>query len=169
MASDTRHSADAAIRSRVLELPEIANAKCVLTYIGMPPEVDTRDLIDALLAKGVAVLAPLMNDSDVVMTWGQVLALDHLVQAPFGMLQPPEDSLTTPPADAPVLVPCVAFTKQCERLGRGGGHFDRFLAGHSGKRIGLAYELQLANSVPIEPHDVLMDLFVTEKQIYRRS
>lgn len=162
-----RQQWDAAIRDRALELADIAGAQVVLAHIGTAPEVDTRAIIAGLLARGTGVLAPIMSTDDDAMRWGRVTSLDDLVQGPFGIVQPPDSALADSPTDAPVIVPCVAFTPQCERLGRGGGHFDRFLESHRGTKIGLAYECQRTDTIPIEPHDVALNAIVTEEQLYR--
>ena len=166
IAQQARAKADAAIRERALALPEIATAACVLSYIGAPPEVDTRGIIEALLRKGTRVLAPVMSADDDQMHWGEILQLDALVRGPYGMSQPSADLLAHVPPDAPVLTPLVVFTAQGDRLGRGGGHFDRFLADHQGPKIGLAYECQRAEEVPVEAHDARLDAVVTELKIW---
>lgn len=157
-----RAAADDAIRERVLAMPEVLAAPVVLAYVSSPPEVDTRALIAKLLEQGTRVFAPVLSRDEDGMRWGEVASLDALVRGPFHFTQPSADALATPPADAPVLVPLVAFTAKGDRLGRGGGHFDRFLAEHAGKKIGLAYACQCAETLPVEAHDARLDAVVTE-------
>jgi 5-formyltetrahydrofolate cyclo-ligase len=78
-----------------------------------------------------------------------------------------------PPADAQLLVPdvvfcpLVGFTAQGERLGQGGGHYDRFLAEHPPRlAIGLAWDCQLVDSLPTEPHDRPLDAVITPTRLY---
>ena len=67
-----------------------------------------------------------------------------------------------------VIVPLVAFDRQGNRLGYGGGYYDRFLAGNSyGQAIGLAYSFQEVESLPVEEHDQKLDLIITEKEIIK--
>ena len=86
----------------------------------------------------------------------------------FGVLLP------TPPADAPetkphiVLVPGLAFTRTGDRLGRGKGFYDRYLANYPGIKIGLAFREQLLEDIPTEAHDVPMDLVACADGIYVR-
>lgn len=69
-----------------------------------------------------------------------------------------------------IIVPLVAFDEQCNRLGLGGGWYDRFLAMQpQAQTIGLAYELQYAPSLPTEPHDIALDHVATEARIVTRS
>jgi 5-formyltetrahydrofolate cyclo-ligase len=165
--ADRRHAWDTRIRKRVLALPEVANAGEVLAHIGVAPEVDTREIVSELIQRGTRVIAPVMDENDDVMRWGVVDSVDTLVHGPYGILQPPDETLVPAPASAPIIVPCVAFTERCERLGRGGGHYDRFLASHAGPKIAVAYECQRADAFPVEPHDISVDAVVTEGKVYR--
>jgi 5-formyltetrahydrofolate cyclo-ligase len=63
-----------------------------------------------------------------------------------------------------ILVPGVAFTRSGLRLGRGGGHYDRLLAraGARPVKIGVCFEVQLVETLPVEAHDVRLDAVVTE-------
>lgn len=68
------------------------------------------------------------------------------------------------------LVPLVAFDSSCHRLGHGGGWYDRFLATQPHAiKIGLAFDIQQAASLPIEPHDIALDYIVTESRTYKSS
>ena len=66
-----------------------------------------------------------------------------------------------------IIVPLVAFDGSCHRIGFGGGWYDRFLSTQpQARKIGLAYELQRVEAIPVEQHDELLDAVVTEKQVY---
>ena len=65
-----------------------------------------------------------------------------------------------------MIVPVVAFDRFLQRLGHGGGHFDRLLSSHVGPKIGLAFETQRMAAVPCEAHDVPMNFVVTESLLY---
>lgn len=90
---------------------------------------------------------------------------EDLEVGPFGLLQPF--------ADAPVLepgvlfVPLIGFTDGGARLGQGGGHYDRWLADHSDALpIGLAWDCQLAETLPTEEHDQQLSAVVTPTRLY---
>jgi 5-formyltetrahydrofolate cyclo-ligase len=69
-----------------------------------------------------------------------------------------------------ILVPLLAFDENANRLGFGGGWYDRFLANQAdSKKIGLAYEIQRAPHLPVESHDVCLDIVVTERKIVKQS
>lgn len=90
---------------------------------------------------------------------------DELVADPWGVRQPDASAETVTP-DV-VFVPLVGFTSDGARLGQGGGHYDRWLAGHPGAvAIGLAWDTQLVESLPREPHDHHLRAVVTPTRLY---
>ncbi len=84
---------------------------------------------------------------------------------PFGMLQPAADA--QPLVPDVLFVPLVGFTADGLRLGQGGGHYDRWLAEHPpALAVGLAWDVQLCDALPAEPHDRPLDAVVTTTRIY---
>jgi 5-formyltetrahydrofolate cyclo-ligase len=99
----------------------------------------------------------------------------HLHTDPFGGtdLQPGNMGLMQPAADAPEVVPdvlfmpLVGFTGNGERIGQGGGFYDRFLAEHPATiAIGMAWDVQKVDALPLEPHDMKLTAIVTPTRIY---
>ncbi|MEE4450868.1 5-formyltetrahydrofolate cyclo-ligase [Novosphingobium resinovorum] len=89
----------------------------------------------------------------------------NLAPGPWRAPQPAADTEITVP-DV-VVVPLVAFTADGHRLGQGGGHYDRWLAAHPHAiAIGLAWDCQLAEELPVEPHDRPLAAVVTPTRIY---
>jgi 5-formyltetrahydrofolate cyclo-ligase len=67
-----------------------------------------------------------------------------------------------------IIVPLLAFDERKHRLGFGGGWYDRFLAAQpNALKIGLGYEFQRSGSLPVEPHDIALDMIITEAKTYR--
>ncbi len=88
-----------------------------------------------------------------------------LADGPFGLRQPSSDASEVKP-DL-LFVPLIGFTPEGDRLGQGGGHYDRWLAEHPGRMtIGLAWDVQLCETLPTEPHDIALDAIVTPTRIY---
>jgi 5-formyltetrahydrofolate cyclo-ligase len=78
----------------------------------------------------------------------------------------PRISAETAAPDA-LIVPLVAFTADCHRLGQGGGHYDRWLGAHPPRlAIGLAWDVQRVEWLPIELHDRQLDAVVTPTRIH---
>lgn len=88
-----------------------------------------------------------------------------LVEGKFGILQPQNGQEETAQI---ALVPLLCADRQGNRLGYGGGYYDRYFAAHpSVLRIGVAYEGQFVSSVPTEETDLPLDGFVTESGVFR--
>lgn len=66
-----------------------------------------------------------------------------------------------------MVVPAVAFDRKGNRLGRGKGFYDRLLSSTKATKIGVGYEFQLFDSIPSEPHDVAMDMVITQKTLIK--
>lgn len=92
-------------------------------------------------------------------------AESDLEVGPFGMLQP--EAGAGPLVPDVLFVPLVGFTPALERLGQGGGHYDRWLAEHpTALAVGLAWDAQACDALPTEAHDKPLDAVVTPTRIY---
>ena len=97
--------------------------------------------------------------------WASPHLDDLLTPGPFGVPQPDSEAAEVVP-DV-LFVPLVGFTADGGRLGQGGGHYDRWLEAHPGtKAIGLAWDCQLAEDLPREPHDRSLLAVVTPTRLY---
>lgn len=154
------------IATRLTVIEAFHNAEAILTYVSMENEVDTQRLIERLLRSGRMVLVPTVSGD--TLRWSSIQSLDALEPSPFGIPEPRagQDGVEDFPADAPVLVPGLVFTREGYRLGYGKAFFDRFLSGHEGLAIGLAFDCQVTKAMPIEPHDRPVDVLVTESGVY---
>jgi len=168
VADNLRPALDAAIAQHVMTLDQVASAARVCCYLSMGKEAGTGPLIDALLAAGKAVSVPVVDD-DGLMFAAALDTPDDLVAGRWGIRVPRDIVPVTEPLGA-VICPGMLFTRAGDRLGRGQGHYDRFLPRHpSAAVVGVCYEAQLADALPTEPHDVPMAAVVTEASVYRRG
>ncbi|MFF9069780.1 5-formyltetrahydrofolate cyclo-ligase [Streptomyces sp. NPDC014891] len=163
----------ASLARRGLELPELAEASTVAAYVSVGREPGTRALLDALHARGVRVLLPvLLPDND--LDWAAYEGPERLVKAGRGLLEPAGPRLgpgAVCGADA-VLLPGLAVDGRGMRLGRGGGSYDRVLArlGRAGadpSLVVLLYADEVVARVPEEPHDHPVHAVVTPEGITR--
>ncbi|MET8272520.1 5-formyltetrahydrofolate cyclo-ligase [Streptomyces sp. NPDC079189] len=150
-----------------VNLPELAEARTVAAYVSVGREPGTRALLDALHARRVRVLLPvLLPDND--LDWAAYEGGDSLVPAARGLLEPDGPRLgpdAVLDADV-VLLPGLAVDGRGMRLGRGGGSYDRVLArlataGAHPALVVLLYDNELVAQVPVEPHDHPVDAVVT--------
>lgn len=159
------------IRSRLKTLPEFLTSKAVLTYVSsLENEVNTLGLIRDCLDSGRLVLVPVARAARRLM-WSRLEDPAELAPGTFGVLEPTVTARrpVEPPPGALVIVPGLVFTPLGDRIGFGGGYYDRFLADFAGLKVGVAYAFQMATAIPVEPHDVAMDVVVTEEAVFRRG
>lgn len=164
LSDQQRMQKSEAIVRRVQSLPELAAAKTLLVYVSTENEVNSHGLIADALRGGIEVLVPAMVDG--AMRWSRLHRFADLDLA-IGEPAAGKRDLQDPAPNAPVIVPGVAFDRTGNRLGQGGGDFDRFLASHRGVKVGIAFDVQIADDLPTEPHDVAMDYLVTESRAVR--
>ena len=157
LSADQRAAAGRLIRDALLSLPELQMAGTVAAYYSVGAEPDTRGLVYALWKRGTYVLLPLLR-ADGDLDWASYEGPDSLVAGPRGLREPgepPRGAAAVTRADV-VLAPALAVDRAGNRLGRGGGSFDRALArvGPLIPVIALLYDDELVGHVPAEPHDV---------------
>jgi 5-formyltetrahydrofolate cyclo-ligase len=144
------------LRDAILEAPQTQMAGTVAAYMSVGSEPDTRALIFALWKRGTYVLLPRLRlDQD--LDWASYEGPDSLADGPHGLVEPsepPRGVAAITSADL-VLVPALAADRVGNRLGRGGGSYDRALArvGAAVPTIALLYDEELLEDIPAGPHD----------------
>jgi 5-formyltetrahydrofolate cyclo-ligase len=151
-----RAAAGRLLRDALLDAPQVQMAGCVAAYVSVGSEPDTRGLIFALWKRGTYVLLPrLCEDDD--LDWASYEGPESLVAGPRGLLEPgePPRGVTAIKSADLVIVPALAADRLGNRLGRGGGSYDRALArvGPAVPTIALLYDGELLDEVPAGPHD----------------
>jgi 5-formyltetrahydrofolate cyclo-ligase len=156
LSDEHRREAGRLIRDELLTLPQLQMAGTVAAYYSVGAEPDTRGLVYALWKRGTYVLLPLLlPDGD--LDWASYEGPDSLVPGPRGLAEPgepPRGPEAVARADV-VLAPALAVDHAGNRLGRGGGSYDRALARVTPliPVIALLYDAELLGHVPAEPHD----------------
>lgn len=160
-----RRSAE--IERQALALPEMRGPDAVLLFDAFGSEVETAGIVSALREAGVRVLLPHRESGGLEAT--VVGPDDPLVPTGYGPREPERKRPVDPAGIDVVIAPGLAFDRRGRRLGRGGGEFDRYLGrlGAGTTKIGLAFAEQIVPEVPAEPHDVPMDVVVTDREVIR--
>lgn len=158
-------AASAQIAERVLAMPEVQQAPMAGCYLATHTEVQTRLLIERLAAAGKRIFVPAWNRATMGYAMSEYAPGEPMHAGHLGVQEPMNPRWAKTYIDI-MLVPVVAFDRQLNRLGHGGGNFDRLLSSHAGTKIGLAFEGQRLAAVPFEPHDVPLNFVVTEQRLY---
>lgn len=161
---------------RLSDLDEIGRVANLLLYRSLSTEVCTEAVFAEVHARGQTVFSPAIEGSDLV--FRVVTANTSWCRNPLGFLEPDPSNARLTEEDVAkgstvALVPGLAFTERGDRLGRGGGHYDRVLAraplAGAVLAIGLAFDLQVVRSIPVADHDRRVDLLVTESRTIRTA
>lgn len=161
-------AARAALR-RLEDWPEFRAARAVAVYLSRPSEADTAPLLRRALGAGLRIAAPRWDARHRVYRFAWLDEDAPVHAGPLGILEPGPRAEAVQPGELDLMiVPGLAFDGFGGRLGRGGGYYDRLLAGHSGFRVGWAVDAQWSETpLPREPHDERMDGVVTEARAWR--
>ncbi|KLK92902.1 5-formyltetrahydrofolate cyclo-ligase [Microvirga vignae] len=162
-----REAAAQAIAEQALGLSDLQNVTPVGGYWPIRSEVDPRPLMEALLERGQDVaLSQILHPH---LSWRLWQPGDALIKGGFGVREPGPDAPEVFPKC--LIVPLVAFDRRGGRIGYGKGHFDRAITAlesqHPILTIGLAYAVQEIEQVPVEDHDRLLDVIITETELIR--
>jgi 5-formyltetrahydrofolate cyclo-ligase len=153
----------------VLGLAEWENANSLLLFAPLPGEPDTTGLLSHHGKK--SFLFPRISGNSLQLFRWNTESI--WITGPFGVMEPDPTSWepTTPEKVDLALIPGLAFDHLGGRLGRGKGYYDRLLGDPSFRaiKVGLCPEERLLPSLPIEPHDVPMDLILTEQRVVKVS
>jgi 5-formyltetrahydrofolate cyclo-ligase len=141
-------------------------ADTVLMYHALPDEVQTAAFLDKWY-KTKRILIPLVSGDDLIL---KVYSPDKVVPGYKGIPEPSDDALTVLPSEIDLaVIPGVAFDRDCNRLGRGKGFYDRLIPDLRCPLIGLGFDFQIVDQVPVEIFDRKLDMVITERSLFDRD
>lgn len=137
-------------------------ARTLFTYVALPREVQTADLIKQSLKLGKKVFAPRMKPGSFRFEVCEIRKLQGLKKGAYGVREPQGRKGPRVQKLDLIIVPGLAFDRMGNRLGRGKGYFDRFLEKRKGiPTVGLAFKEQMMRKIPAEKHDCPVDFVIT--------
>lgn len=170
------------IIDKITHLDCYRNAAALLVYVSFRSEVETGMLIEKALLDKKAVFAPVVSGRE--MEFFRITSFNELKSGYQGILEPAQETEAsymtwmrqreTASKKTLLCMPGAAFDKRRNRIGYGGGYYDRYLSALSAERekrtenietIALAFSCQIFAEIPREPHDLRPDRIVTEQEI----
>ena len=175
LSEEEQAAAAAALSSLVTAQDFYQSATKIAFYLAVDGEIDPQPLLSQALTEGKTCFLPVVNQRDEqLLSFAPYDSATELVENQWGIAEPPAPATEISPTGFDlVLVPLVAFDRECYRLGMGKGFYDRTFSFKIFNRssqpllIGLAHECQLADGLPSEGWDVRLDAVVTAEKIYR--
>lgn len=147
------------IVSKLKQHPDFINAKTIGIYVSFRQEVDTIKLIKEMFDKKI-ICVPKINDKQ--MDFYQIDNINELQRNNLGILEPKNNRLVDKNMIDLLIVPMVGYDQFGNRLGYGGGYYDRYLGDYQGKTIGLAFSFQEVSNIPVEPFDLPIKIIINE-------
>lgn len=161
-----RSAAFTAIASRAAPLIAALAPRAIAAYVAMRSEADPLPIVEAAHRHGIEIGLPAIAPG-ATLVFRRFEPGHMLIPGGFGTMVPVEDAPVVEP-DL-VIVPVVGFDRAGTRLGYGKGHYDRAIAalharGLTPPLVGIAFSVQEVDAIPHEPHDVRLDVIVTENE-----
>lgn len=142
---------------QLLAHERIKAAKTVLMYCSLPDEVYTHDALDSLVKAGKRVLLPVVT-GDTTMRLHVYEGKNDMDAGAYGIMEPTGEVFNDLQEIDVAVVPGMAFDRNNNRMGRGKGYYDRFLASiPQAYKIGVCFKFQLVDEIPADPFDIKMD------------
>ncbi len=167
MSSETRRHKSLQACLNLASLPQFQDASTVMMYLSLHYELDTAKAIEQAWSLGKTVVVPRISREPRIMAPVRIESFQDEFSVGVSGLRNPVSQAVTPLEQIDlVVVPGLAFDMQGNRLGHGGGYYDRFLClpELKARRCGLAFDQQVVPGIPREDHDQGMDFLVTDTQ-----
>ena len=161
MTPEARESAATKIFQTIESRNEFQSSHCIALFAAMADEVATAKALHNWLEMGKHIVVPRV-EGDVMRFYDY--DPEQMTTGAFGIEEPTSDTEIPAEAIDLMIVPARAFTREGLRLGRGGGFYDKYmsLSGFRAYKIGIAYSVQIFDSLPCDAHDIKVDEVVTE-------
>ncbi|SHG29134.1 5-formyltetrahydrofolate cyclo-ligase [Dysgonomonas macrotermitis] len=147
----------------VLEITgSFRDASTVFIYNSMPDEVATGAFIEKWIEEKDFYYPAVVNDN---LVFRKVIKDTIYTKSKIGVFEPQGEDFTDYRKVDMVIVPGIAFDRKGNRLGRGKGYYDRFLSQIRAPKVGVCFDFQLLDQIPVAGHDVKMDVIVSENDL----
>ncbi len=153
----------------ILNLPEFISASSMYIYMEYNQEIITHPIMSKAWEMGKRVAVPKILDKK--MNFYYIESFDDVISGYKGILEPLNDVIAEE-EQALVIMPGLAFDREFNRIGYGGGFYDNFFNTHKGSdyiKVGLCYDFQVMDHFDKDAHDVPVDIIVTPSAVFRKN
>lgn len=165
---DNKIKMDESIYRSLFSLDIFNKAKNIFIYLSFGTEINTRTIIEKILESKKNVYIPKVYKNNKSMKAIKLSSFNDLKENSMGILEPIEDENYIDKKDIDlIIVPGVVFDLEGNRIGYGGGYYDRYLEEIKDvvNKLVIAYEFQVIDYIESEDHDIKVDYIVTEEKI----
>lgn len=156
------------IRKTISQFKQFKEASTILYYYAKGNEVRTLESIQDAISLGKQVALPVSHDDGMIDIHRIINPDLDLCLGKYGIMEPTIErcSILYKEQIDIVFVPGLVFDLRGGRLGWGKGYYDRFLKDSSFIKVGLCFEMQVVDQLQLDPQDILVDMLITEKNVY---
>lgn len=161
------------VERKIFSLKNYDKSEEILIYVSYNNEINTINLIGNAFANNKKVAVPKVH-KDGEMDFYYISSLDDLVKGYMGILEPDADLCKCVDVNkrfdkSLMICPLVAFDSRCNRIGYGGGYYDRYLSKVKISTVALAYDFQKVDDIKVEEFDEKIDMIITPKNTYYKN
>lgn len=167
--SGTQVLKSVAIWKYFFDLEEYKNAKTVMIYSDIRSEVKTNVFAERIISDGKRVVFPVTDLEKGILSPYEITDISQLKVQAYGIMEPSLKLISKgdiKPVSKDeidiVMIPGIVFDMFGDRIGYGGGYYDKFLENFKGLKIGVAYSECICYSIPAEENDIRVDMLITE-------
>ncbi|MGM9987129.1 MAG: 5-formyltetrahydrofolate cyclo-ligase [Bacillaceae bacterium] len=168
LPQDTIKEKTKKIHNNLFLVKQWKEASVIGITMSMGKEVDTYSIIERAWEEKKTVVVPRCNRQTHELVFRKLTTFSQLEETFFGLKEPIEEETERWEQEIDLLlVPGVVFTKKGERIGYGGGYYDRYLNSHNSYLISICFEIQIIKYIETESHDKNVMIVITEDNIYK--
>lgn len=156
-----KESKEEIIHKKILNNYQINECRDILIYISMDFEVSTIKLIESLLKLNKNLYAPRLKNNN--MEFYKFESIEELKMSKYNILEPISNIKYINNKNTVAIIPGLLFDKDNNRLGYGGGYYDRYLKNKKIYKIGICFSTFLVDKIIIDKYDIKMDEVITER------
>lgn len=149
------------IINNLFELDVFVNAKNICTYISFGNEINTKKILNL---KNKNIYVPKITNDKIIMV---KYTPNDLSPNKYGILEPNNNEIYLPQEQDVIIVPALSCDKNFNRLGYGGGFYDKYLKNTNSVKVSLLPNALLSDNLPNERHDKKIDIIITETNIFK--
>ncbi|MGM0507817.1 MAG: 5-formyltetrahydrofolate cyclo-ligase [Fusobacteriota bacterium] len=147
------------IYRKIINYKGYAKSQVIMSYCDIKNEVKTDRINNKILQDGKRLVLPYIDRKKDIIIPIEIKDINNLNIGKYNILEPKhnKENVIDPSELDLVLVPAVGYDKYGNRIGFGGGYYDKFLCGVDAKKVGLAYDFQVVEKIKSEEHDIKID------------